>query len=124
MNAAFDRAQERAYQDGLAANDAASLPSNKLHAELRHSLLSVLDSSTARVPCIERAQRTFARIEAQQPVVMAVQDALNAAPAAEALRSVFANSKCPHVMALKFALAEAYVDGLFADGFDELRGVA
>ena len=123
----IDQALEKTYQDQIDADDARALASNKLHAELRHELLKKIGDSSALVPAVARRQQTFQCYEEKQPVVWAICDALNAAPAAQALHEIFRpgtpQEVADRVLALKFALAEAHAEYLFGEGIEQVRGI-
>lgn len=100
---------------------------NKLHAELRDELLEKLGNSSASVPAVARRQKSLQRYEVPQPVIWAICDALDAAPAAQALHEIFRpgtpQEVADRVLALKFALAEAHASALIGEGLDEIRGL-
>lgn len=119
----FDRAEQRSYQDGIDAADARAERVNAVHLELRTLMLAEMGNSAAWMPCVQYSAHRSLDREATLPMIEAVQDALDAAPAAEALHAALRDSECPLVRKLRVELANAYANGMFRK-LAEVRGVA
>lgn len=107
----FDSASQRHYQDRIDAADdleaQIDLEEGVQLAEIRLAVLAGMNSARAAAPilCTRFGTGPSAKI-ATEPLIDVITEALDAAPVAEILVRVLAESTCPHVAALKVAIAD------------------
>ena len=115
MNACFDAADQRAYQNRIAENDAraaqVAMAEGRITAELVLLFHAGLKGNRS-------VQMPYARVltfggdltAGSRPFIMALFDTLDAAPIAESWMNVLEKSQCPLVAELKNAMARRYAE--------------
>ena len=115
MSADFDRAEERAYQNRIEANDARAaqiaLAEGRITAELVLLFIDGLNGNrSVRMPYARISMQHGNFVVENRMFTAALYDTLYALPILEQLLGVLAHSECPMVAQIKVAMSRHYAE--------------
>lgn len=110
LTLAYDAAQERQYQDRLEAGQRLAEREAALYEELRSfvAIGMVMPQAGVRPVYVRRGQTPGRDMAVEQSMAEAVHETLEYDDVLAVLMTVLEHSQCPHVVALRKAIAEKY----------------